>query len=881
MSDLGVSTGGPAYYGSNDESFEEEQPELDYSYDDDNGDGDNDIDDENDGDHKGTISIPVRFERKTALDEGGTWKTRAGKTRSSMSSFEIEGGDRSVGTVAGGLYAISSDLNDTGGDFGQAQESIAVRVLQVVGLIVLAFTVRILVFIFIEKGSIYNMENSASIINRIISGHNSLHTSSLLDFKFTLRRKGYAEPLGYFNRVHSYRRPRKPSDILVYEFISRRPDNIIAVIEPSADMELVVFEDLTDGEVFKYDVCPWDHVGTDYEGCDHGELRNHQASSGSNEERDREATYTNLVNIPCRPPWRYAIYVTAFSINGATLGHVEGNASCSYVRREIRSLSNDDRQRTLQALHTLWNPTSSDPSISCTDHLMKGCSSIMDGLVSSIRGHNELSAFHGNVIGEGIGFLSQHIKMARFVEQQMQIIDPSVSLPYWDFTIDSALWGSNNTISHRVLKSVWSSSPTPDGDRAELASSNDSDATIDTESGDVGSIFDAYVFQPSILGSLLEPPTRDRDYWSSFSASLFDCCGIPNGLWQQTTVNPMLRDPWNLNPSSLISRFTSEMSNSLPTCQDHINWVSIEDDVELLRQAEYGPYSNVLSALSNVFSCDSLTPLLQHKLISSVEAQNTICLQWSSFLRHLYRLDLIAPASDSLHCDKSQLKTIITAFEDFFPVELRAGTTKARDWKIWIDLLCDEQGRKILSGDITDASVGLYDPAYWLAIPTLERLYHARLMASYASTRVTGSGYYSSASAATEDDDHNDDLFFKNPVLSWWPERGSSQAEDACDTAKYCNFTETACCMGHWPDDTVPQILSVDHDVTYISNADVLISVYPAHETYAVPYIYDGFKWDHCNVEVQEIVPESDKEPNSYSDDLQDGVQAALVSDLL
>lgn len=41
-------------------------------------------------------------------------------------------------------------------------------------------------------------------------------------------------------------------------------------------------------------------------------------------------------------------------------------------------------------------------------------------------------------IHEGNGFLAQHMKMDLIFEQAMQAVDASVTLPYWDFTIEGA-----------------------------------------------------------------------------------------------------------------------------------------------------------------------------------------------------------------------------------------------------------------------------------------------------------------------------------------------------------------------------------------------------------------------------------------------------------
>ena len=48
----------------------------------------------------------------------------------------------------------------------------------------------------------------------------------------------------------------------------------------------------------------------------------------------------------------------------------------------------------------------------------------------------------GDHIHEGLGFLPQHIKLTNLFELSVQAVDPSVALPFWDYTRDQAAGGS-------------------------------------------------------------------------------------------------------------------------------------------------------------------------------------------------------------------------------------------------------------------------------------------------------------------------------------------------------------------------------------------------------------------------------------------------------
>lgn len=71
-----------------------------------------------------------------------------------------------------------------------------------------------------------------------------------------------------------------------------------------------------------------------------------------------------------------------------------------------------------------------------------------------------------------MGFLPQHVKMTNLFEQAMQAVDPSVALPYWDFTIDSE---SGTVVQDSTVFSdyMFGSIPVPVNNRLGFVYSND------------------------------------------------------------------------------------------------------------------------------------------------------------------------------------------------------------------------------------------------------------------------------------------------------------------------------------------------------------------------------------------------------------------------
>ena len=47
--------------------------------------------------------------------------------------------------------------------------------------------------------------------------------------------------------------------------------------------------------------------------------------------------------------------------------------------------------------------------------------------------HSDKSCDHMHDV---LGFLTQHMGLTLSFEQRLQAVDPSISMPYWDYTID-------------------------------------------------------------------------------------------------------------------------------------------------------------------------------------------------------------------------------------------------------------------------------------------------------------------------------------------------------------------------------------------------------------------------------------------------------------
>jgi len=103
-----------------------------------------------------------------------------------------------------------------------------------------------------------------------------------------------------------------------------------------------------------------------------------------------------------------------------------------YVKREIRTMNADDRDRFLDAAYKIWEYTTDEGRALYGDKFT--------GIHTYVKEHATASEdimcdqFH-----EGSGFLTHHLALSNSFEAALRAVDPSVTLPYWDFSIDGQI----------------------------------------------------------------------------------------------------------------------------------------------------------------------------------------------------------------------------------------------------------------------------------------------------------------------------------------------------------------------------------------------------------------------------------------------------------
>ena len=125
---------------------------------------------------------------------------------------------------------------------------------------------------------------------------------------------------------------------------------------------------------------------------------------------------------------------------------------CKYVRREMRTVTSEDRLRYLEAMRIVTTMRLDEGR-----RMYGGKFANLEYFAVKHIHTEECSPFHG-----GLSFITSHAAFTLELEQALQSIDPSVTQPYWDYTLDAALLGADWDTA-AVFSNDWFGSTRPGG----------------------------------------------------------------------------------------------------------------------------------------------------------------------------------------------------------------------------------------------------------------------------------------------------------------------------------------------------------------------------------------------------------------------------------
>lgn len=319
-------------------------------------------------------------------------------------------------------------------------------------------------------------------------------------------------------------------------------------------------------------------------------------------------------------------------------------------------------------------------------------------------------------IHNGNGVVLQHVKFTNMFETSLQSVDPSVSLPYWDYTVDSERGSKSD--NDMLTADFFGSANFP----RDISRGYQSDEDIT-----LGSIRDG-------RWSLLKTPTVQE-------VSAEEGGGNPYGY---------LRAPWNLNPSPFVSRFPFDFGSTkdrLPTCLSHYTSLKSEELMQFFFDSEMEPHGGNHLVIGGVYGCDHFDQMIASGHLTDQSSADMVCLFWvSAVAKSLYRQNLLSPppsCSDpstcSYECDLSRESEIYSTIHHYITKHLGltdvtsssvvGGISKEEDQQGWVSFLCGGGGgSQVFIGDNYESS-SPKDPTFWVIHPTIERLLQAKFLA--------------------------------------------------------------------------------------------------------------------------------------------------------
>jgi hypothetical protein len=267
--------------------------------------------------------------------------------------------------------------------------------------VTVAVTLSLLALPLLYSSATKGLSNiSSSPITGLFTGKPLMKSSRSsavgVDFEtyFALVRKGYGS-LTHFGSGRD--------DVVRYAIL----DSYNTLIEPYADMEFVINSegDVENVVSIKYNICS---VADETE-CVSGEF------PVSNSEAGR-------FSVPCDAYDQFTLSIEGYDSAKQQIVSSTGSAICLYVRREMKALTEEDLEATLDAMHTLWTFPENEGQ-------KKYGTYYHDAKYFTTAHHFNAGQQESDHIHEGVGFLAQHIKLTNAFEKAMQAVDPRISLP--------------------------------------------------------------------------------------------------------------------------------------------------------------------------------------------------------------------------------------------------------------------------------------------------------------------------------------------------------------------------------------------------------------------------------------------------------------------
>ncbi|CAM9656131.1 unnamed protein product [Scytosiphon promiscuus] len=474
-----------------------------------------------------------------------------------------------------------------------------------------------------------------------------------------------------------------------------------------------------------------------------------------------------------------------------------------YVRREIRALTDADREAFFDAMETLYRLPTAEGN-SRYGNAYKGINFFVQMHLDG-AGIKDCDHWHDDA-----GIMTHHVGYTLLFEQALQVVDPSVSIPYWEYTVEYAQ-GLETYGDSEIFAQDWFGEASPDnplhtvdkGRWAYLPVKKDSWDYVHNSYGLLRTPWNVdgtpFVTRNNMTNGVSSMSMVSCDmYQKCFEASTMS--SINNCLNGGThgPVHILVGGEWNNPEEQMIDHLG--YTSAVPLISKYLWRKGYLRTPESCSMEEHG--------IGDGTTCRASCP---------AEVYENLGMKPYDVLMDVHALYWIAEkTSGTIAYDKELERFIVVGHqddEDFMDAF----------WKKMLHSLCDPGH----VGELFTSSAP-YDPLFWVIHPTADRfLAWRRKLAvnqpdmwaldeawGYEHGRVTGE---------------------TGTVCNW------DDVEDGTLDVPTC---VAGICGGHNREDTLPFEVMINGEAMKMTNQQWYDFIYPDNDD--LPYLYDRFSWDHC-----------------------------------
>ncbi|CAM9942282.1 unnamed protein product [Scytosiphon promiscuus] len=468
-----------------------------------------------------------------------------------------------------------------------------------------------------------------------------------------------------------------------------------------------------------------------------------------------------------------------------------------YIRREIRTLTDRDRETFFNAVSIMQRvPSAIGQAVYGSKYYSKD---YFNRIHISYAADFECDHWH-----DGAGFVTSHIAISLMYEQSLQAINPSIALPYWDFTVEGTLMDWSNFRTSSIFSDDWFGSAAP--------------------------------------GNAMRTPDRGRFGYIPTMLDAAEYSVVHNSYG-------MLRSPWNNDPTPFLTRsdhllgFRNHRKPSgcrkYRDAKKQRSWMALTNSFNDQAHGEIhellgGAWSREATAYA-----ERTNPIVQpfvHKMLLWVKA-----LWRAGYFACPETCGMDVPWEDcTCRCSEATIAGKNSS-EILTDAGILSGGFFYDKHAVLIESLVDEEGNAydVLPGYTRQETKDIYDemlqticmpmrhgthygatstndPTFWVIHPTFDRLWHLIRLEDSEDMNESWISDNSCYGHNPEDFTPFHDLFLEGD--------GSVQSEPEDHAHTHVKGTKS-----------------------YYTNNDLYAMLHPSKM--GIPYAYDNFDWSHCDAQ--------------------------------